>query len=99
MKILLCLCLLGVVGLSLGDTKTYPRGCIYILGTCVKECDEGTHAYSLGCGNKVPEPTCEEPNPVVEKGLLCDYSACYCDPPTVRDTKNNVCVPLDKCPE
>ncbi|XP_028158998.1 uncharacterized protein LOC135081790 [Ostrinia nubilalis] len=99
MKSLVILCVLALVGLAMADTKPHSRGCIYILGRCSRECEEGTHAYALGCGHKTPEPTCEEPKPVEEKGILCDYSACYCDPPTVRDTVSGKCVELEKCPK
>ncbi|KAL0868235.1 hypothetical protein ABMA27_007768 [Loxostege sticticalis] len=99
MKSLVVLCVLALAGLALADTKTHSRGCIYILGKCAHECEEGTHAYTTGCSPKTPEPTCAEPNPVAEKHAICDYSACYCDPPTVRDTVSNKCVPLDKCPK
>ncbi|KAM3962111.1 uncharacterized protein ACR2FA_003798 [Aphomia sociella] len=98
MKSLLYLCALALVGLAVADTKIYSRGCYYILGRCVKECEEGTHSYTTGCGYLTPEATCDNPNPVKEtRGMICDFSACYCDPPTVRDTKTKKCVPLDEC--
>ncbi|RVE48508.1 hypothetical protein evm_006819 [Chilo suppressalis] len=28
------------------------------------ECEEGTHAYAVGCAPITPEPSCDEPNPV-----------------------------------
>ncbi|KAH9642566.1 hypothetical protein HF086_011159 [Spodoptera exigua] len=64
-----------------------------------KECEVGTHAYTTGCGPLIPEPTCDEPSPVAGKGMICDYSSCYCDVPTVRDTVSGKCVPLDQCPK
>ncbi|XP_026749490.1 uncharacterized protein LOC113510237 [Galleria mellonella] len=101
MKCLFYLCAFVLVGLALGDTKLRSRGCIYALGRCVRECEEGTHGYAVGCDFITPEPTCEEPKPVKDTraGLICDFSACYCDPPTVRDTKTKKCVPLEECPQ
>ncbi|XP_045779516.1 uncharacterized protein LOC123877045 isoform X2 [Maniola jurtina] len=100
MKLLIALCFVAIIGLSFAETKTYSRGCIYILGRCSRECEEGTHAYAIGCGHMTPEATCDNPNPVADtRGMICDYSACYCDPPTVRDTATNKCVPLEECPK
>ncbi|CAB3233139.1 unnamed protein product [Arctia plantaginis] len=62
-------------------------------------CEEGTHSYTIGCGYRVLEATCDEPNPQPEKFMMCDYSACYCDAPTVRDSASGKCVALDKCPQ
>uniref|UniRef100_A0A2A4K1F8 TIL domain-containing protein n=1 Tax=Heliothis virescens TaxID=7102 RepID=A0A2A4K1F8_HELVI len=97
MKVLIALCVLALVALSTG--KPGSRGCIYIMGRCYKECEEGTHAYTTGCGQKTPEATCDNPTPETEEGIICDYSACYCDQPTVRDTASGKCVHLDKCPK
>ncbi|CAH0731349.1 unnamed protein product, partial [Brenthis ino] len=100
MKSLVILCVLALVGLSIAGTNPYPRGCIYILGHCYKGCEEGTHGYSTGCGYLTPEPTCENPEPQEDtRGKICDYSACYCDAPTVRDTVSKKCVPLEECPK
>ncbi|CAG9793227.1 unnamed protein product [Diatraea saccharalis] len=99
MKLVISVCVLALVGLALADTKTHSRGCIYIVGRCARECEEGTHAYAVGCAQKTPEATCEEPNPVKEEAIICDYSACYCDPPTVRDTVSDKCVALEDCPK
>ncbi|GBP04534.1 hypothetical protein EVAR_3900_1 [Eumeta japonica] len=90
---------LAVVGLAAADTVLYPRGCIYIMGKCFRECEEGTHAYSTGCGPRTPEATCDNPEPQPEPGALCDYSACYCDAPTVRDGASGKCVPPHHCPK
>lgn len=65
----------------------------------VEECEEGTHGYTPGCGPITPEATCDEPQPKSENGETCDYSGCYCDPPTVRDTASGKCVALEKCPK
>ncbi|RVE48509.1 hypothetical protein evm_006820 [Chilo suppressalis] len=99
MKVAICLLLAAIVGLSLAETKTHSRGCIYIMGRCARECEEGTHAYAVGCARKTPEPSCDEPNPVKEDAIICDYSACYCDPPTVRDHASKKCVLLEDCPK
>ncbi|XP_038221235.1 uncharacterized protein LOC119839109 [Zerene cesonia] len=99
MKLLIAACLFAVVGLSLADTVLYPRGCIYALGKCVRECEVGTHAYTTGCGVLKPEPTCDDPNPAAGKGIICDYSACYCDPPTVKDKISGKCLLLEDCPK
>jgi hypothetical protein len=64
-----------------------------------RPCPEGTHAYTTGCSQKMPEATCDVPNPVKEKAIICDYSACYCNAPTVRDKTTGKCVPLDQCPK
>ncbi|CAG9568356.1 unnamed protein product [Danaus chrysippus] len=67
---------------------------------CLGECDEGTHAYTIGCGYLEPEPTCEDPHPSIDQGILiCDFMACYCDSPTVRNKLIGKCVPLDECPQ
>ncbi|KPJ15533.1 hypothetical protein RR48_09462 [Papilio machaon] len=62
-----------------------------------EDCEVGTHAYTTGCSHLTPEPTCAEPRPKPRKGRICDYSACYCDPPTVRDTKTMKCVQVHEC--
>ncbi|KAF9794891.1 hypothetical protein SFRURICE_005126 [Spodoptera frugiperda] len=96
MKLFAILCVLGYVAFSFGK----PRECYYDdRGLCYKECEVGTRAYTTGCGPLVPEPTCDEPNPVAGEGLICDYSACYCEAPTVRDTVSGKCVNLDQCPK
>ncbi|CAH2095625.1 unnamed protein product [Euphydryas editha] len=66
-----------------------------------KECEVGTHAYAIGCGVITPEATCANPNPKPEneKAFICDYSACYCNPPTVRHPESKKCVPLEECPK
>ncbi|CAG9568355.1 unnamed protein product [Danaus chrysippus] len=99
MKSVFVLCLIAFFGLTVAETTLYPRGCIYALGKCVRECEVGTHAYTTGCGYLTPEATCENPNPATDmRARICDYSACYCDPPTVRNKVNNKCVPLEECP-
>ncbi|XP_035452630.2 uncharacterized protein LOC118277799 isoform X2 [Spodoptera frugiperda] len=99
MKVIVALCVLSLVALATCSTNLHPRGCIYIMGRCYKECEVGTRAYTTGCGPLVPEPTCDEPNPVAGEGLICDFSACYCEAPTVRDTASGKCVNLDQCPK
>nr|AAV91426.1 putative protease inhibitor 4 [Lonomia obliqua] len=100
MKYLVFFFVLALVGLpTTTPTGTHSRGCIYILGRCSSECPVGTHGYATGCGRKMPEATCDAPNPVLEEGIICDYSACYCDPPTVRDTVSNKCVSPNDCPK
>ncbi|CAH2237074.1 uncharacterized protein LOC120633925 [Pararge aegeria] len=98
MKLLFVLCLIAVVGLSVGEIDLHPRGCIYIEGRCVRDCEEGTHGYSTGCSPVEPEPTCDNPTPVVDPTEdICDFTACYCDAPTVRDTATGKCVLLEEC--
>ncbi|CAG4985579.1 unnamed protein product [Colias eurytheme] len=99
MKLFIVACLFAVVGLSLADTVLYPRGCIYVNGHCQRECEVGTHAYTTGCGTLQPEPTCDDLSPVAGKGIICDFTACYCDPPTVKDKKSGKCVPVEECPK
>ncbi|XP_045454729.1 uncharacterized protein LOC123664175 [Melitaea cinxia] len=101
MKSLVILCVIALVGLTTAGIDLYPRGCIYVMGQCYEECEVGTHAYTTGCGVKTPEPTCDEPNPKpdVDGGDICDYSDCYCDPPTVRHPETKKCVPLEECPK
>nr|XP_026500175.1 uncharacterized protein LOC113403794 [Vanessa tameamea] len=100
MKSIMIWCILTFVGLTLAETSLYPRGCIYVMGRCHRECEVGTHAYTTGCGFLTPEATCDNPAPVVnENGKICDYSACYCDPPTVRDTISGKCVQKEDCPK
>ncbi|KPJ01280.1 hypothetical protein RR46_01415 [Papilio xuthus] len=82
----------GLITLNLGYA-TSPS-----VGTYSQEdCELGTHAYTTGCGHLTPEPTCAEPHPKPRRGRICDYSACYCDPPTVRDPKTKKCVQLHEC--
>ncbi|XP_026331481.1 uncharacterized protein LOC113238853 [Hyposmocoma kahamanoa] len=98
MKLFLVLCVFGIV--SFAAAKPQGRGCIWIMGRCSRECPEGTHGYSVGCGHLTPEATCQNPEPKEDtRGQICDYSACYCDAPTVRDTTTNKCVPLEDCPK
>ncbi|CAH2095626.1 unnamed protein product [Euphydryas editha] len=99
MKSFSILCLFALVGLTLARGPPYPRGCIYVNGRCQRECEPGTHAYTTGCHPKTPEPTCAEPNPQPERASICDFTACYCDSPTVRNTETNKCVPLEECPK
>ncbi|CAB3233133.1 unnamed protein product [Arctia plantaginis] len=99
MKVLVAICVLALVALSSAKPQLHPRGCITVLRKCQRECEEGTHAYAPGCGPKTSEATCDEPNPKEERVIICDYSACYCDPPTVRDTVSGKCVTLDQCPK
>ncbi|CAB3233129.1 unnamed protein product [Arctia plantaginis] len=99
MKFAIALCILAIIAMSSAKPQEHSRGCIYILGKCQTECEEGTHAYATACGKKTPEATCDEPNPKPETADICDYSACYCDEPTVRDTASGKCVTLDKCPQ
>lgn len=57
----------------------------------------GTHAYTTGCGFLTPEPTCDSPTPQEDtRGRICDYSACYCDAPTVRSS-SGACIALSEC--
>ncbi|XP_072938948.1 uncharacterized protein [Epargyreus clarus] len=95
MKSIVVVCVL--FGLASALTVPHSRGCIYILGRCHEECPEGTHAYALGCGYKTPEATCKQPNPVAEDYMLCDFSDCYCDPPTLRDESTGKCVLKENC--
>ncbi|CAB3224836.1 unnamed protein product [Arctia plantaginis] len=67
MKVLVAICVLTLVALSFAKPEGYSRGCIYILGRCYRECEEGTHAFATSCGPKTPEATCDEPNPKQEK--------------------------------
>ncbi|KAJ8711946.1 hypothetical protein PYW08_008900 [Mythimna loreyi] len=97
MKVAIILCVFAFIALSVG--KPQSRGCIYVMGRCYKECEVGTHSYGTGCGPLIPEPTCEEPNPVAGRGNICDFFACYCDAPTVRDTVSGKCVKIEECPK
>ncbi|KAJ8711948.1 hypothetical protein PYW08_008902 [Mythimna loreyi] len=97
MKVLIVLCFLVLVALS--SCKPQGRECYYIEGRCVKECEEGTHSYTTGCGPLTPEATCDNPNPITGRGDICDYSDCYCNAPTVRDTVSGKCVKLEDCPK
>ncbi|XP_041982847.1 uncharacterized protein LOC121735917 [Aricia agestis] len=91
-------CVLALVGLALAGTDLHPRGCIYINGKCDRDCEVGTRAYTTGCGYLTPEATCEEPHPVTDqRGHVCDYSACYCEPGMVRHTPTKTCVKLEDC--
>ncbi|KAJ8711947.1 hypothetical protein PYW08_008901 [Mythimna loreyi] len=96
MKIILALCVLSIVAL----VNAKPSGCRFgPWGRCVEQCPDGTHSYSSGCRPLVPEATCDNPNPVAGQAPLCDYSACYCDAPTVRDSTTGRCVQLEECPK
>ncbi|CAG5024882.1 unnamed protein product [Parnassius apollo] len=98
MKSVACFVLLAIISVALCDTVPHSRGCIYIMGRCYRECEEGTQAYALGCGYLTKEATCKEPNPQPDtRGKICDFSACYCAPPTVRDPVTKKCVPLEEC--
>ncbi|CAH2054104.1 unnamed protein product, partial [Iphiclides podalirius] len=98
MNLLSWVALLFFVGVAVAYPEGSSRGCIYIHGICQRECEEGTTAYVSNCDYMVPEATCDEPNPQPDlSGKLCDYSACYCEAPTVRDTKTNKCVALEEC--
>ncbi|CAH0731351.1 unnamed protein product, partial [Brenthis ino] len=100
MKSLVIVCVLALVGLSIAEFDPYPNGCIYVEGRCVGGCEEGTHAYATGCEVLTPEPTCENPEPKEDSDeMICDFTACYCNAPTVRDTVSNKCVPLEDCPK
>ncbi|XP_075984834.1 uncharacterized protein LOC142982294 [Anticarsia gemmatalis] len=99
MKYLGVLFIFILVGLSLA--KPHDRGCVHAFGKCYQDCPEGTHSYTPNYSSPWHwEPTCKEPNPQVQtSSQIFDYSACYCDPPTVRDQTTDTCVPLDKCPK
>ncbi|XP_045779576.1 synaptic vesicle membrane protein VAT-1 homolog [Maniola jurtina] len=101
MKLLIALCFVALVGLSLAQGTLYPNGCIWIEGRCAYGCEDGTHDYTTGCDYVTPEATCDNPNPVpdIDAGEVCDYTACYCNSPTVRDTTTNKCVRLEDCPK
>ncbi|CAK1594148.1 unnamed protein product [Parnassius mnemosyne] len=87
-----------IISMVCAEEILYPRGCIYIDGKCSRECEEGTQAYTTGCDYLTKEATCDEPNPQPDtRGMICDFTACYCAPPTVRDTVTNKCVPLEEC--
>ncbi|KAJ8709386.1 hypothetical protein PYW07_009212 [Mythimna separata] len=97
MKFAIILCVFALVALSAGKPKF--KRCIYVNGRCFKECEPGTYSYGTGCGPLTPEPTCDEPNPVAGRGNVCDFSACYCSPPTVREPNSRKCVKLEDCPK
>ncbi|XP_075984708.1 uncharacterized protein LOC142982198 [Anticarsia gemmatalis] len=98
MKLLVVLSVLAIVAFANAKSPS-SRGCLYILGVCKRECEEGTHAYGSACPQPTkPEPTCEDPHPKEINPGYCDYSACYCDAPTVRDTISGKCVLLENCP-
>ncbi|XP_047991688.1 uncharacterized protein LOC125230547 isoform X1 [Leguminivora glycinivorella] len=96
--VFVCLVFVGLALAKPAGDDDNSRGCRYIEGRCVEKCPVGTHAYTTGCSYLTPEATCANPNPKQDtRGKLCDFSACYCDAPTVRDEKTNQCVSLDKC--
>ncbi|KAJ8709388.1 hypothetical protein PYW07_009214 [Mythimna separata] len=98
MKVLVALCVLTIVTLSYSSPLT--QECYYDdRGLCSGFCEEGTHSYTTGCGPVTPEATCDNPNPIAGKGDVCDYSDCYCNAPTVRDTVSGKCVNLEDCPK
>ncbi|XP_012545522.1 uncharacterized protein LOC105841582 [Bombyx mori] len=105
MRCLVMLCALIAVAFAapstIGDVPTalpaYHRGCMFIFGNCTRHCEVGTHVYTNDCGPFMPEATCDVPVPVQETHSVCDFSACYCDPGTVRDTKTKKCVKLEDC--
>ncbi|CAF4880862.1 unnamed protein product [Pieris macdunnoughi] len=99
MKLLIAISFLSVVGICLANTVLYPRGCIYVMGRCYRECEVGTRAYTTGCGKLMPEPTCDVPDPEEGQGNVCDYSACYCESPTVRHKPSGKCMLLEDCPK
>ncbi|CAB3233137.1 unnamed protein product [Arctia plantaginis] len=99
MKLLLVLCFFAFATFCFAYPQQHLRGCIYIEGKCFEECEEGTHDYTPGCGPITPEATCDEPHPKTGDGEVCDYSSCYCDSPTVRETVSGKCVRLDECPK
>ncbi|CAK1594149.1 unnamed protein product [Parnassius mnemosyne] len=97
MNSLVCFAFLTVM-ISMVCAKDLYRGCIYVEGRCSEECEEGTYSYTTGCGYLTKEPTCDEPNPKPDTdGHICDFSDCYCNPPTVRHTKTRKCVKLEDC--
>ncbi|CAG9130958.1 unnamed protein product [Plutella xylostella] len=61
------------------------------LEDCVKHV-----SYAVGCATVMSEPTCAQPTPA-SRGLICDFSACYCDAPTVRHEGTDKCVRLEDC--
>ncbi|CAB3224837.1 unnamed protein product [Arctia plantaginis] len=97
MKLLVVLCVLTFVALLSAKPDGYPRGCLYASGKCIRACEIGTYAYTTGCSQKTPEPNCYEPNPKTEGPIVCNFSACYCEQPTVRDLITGQCVTLDEC--
>ncbi|XP_046971428.1 uncharacterized protein LOC124538419 [Vanessa cardui] len=61
-----------------------------------KKCPRGEHSV-LYCPQKA-EPSCENPTVHDLQGpAACGIPDCFCNAPTVRDTKTNKCVPLSKC--
>ncbi|XP_049875874.1 serine protease inhibitor swm-1-like [Pectinophora gossypiella] len=72
-------------------------------GTCVnagqcigaKNQSCGPNEEFLSCGTACPL-TCKQPEPLT-CGLACSMG-CFCKSGYVRDTANNQCVTLDKCP-
>ncbi|XP_047992119.1 uncharacterized protein LOC125230889 isoform X2 [Leguminivora glycinivorella] len=66
---------------------------------CPIKCPPGTYRYDTGCDYLQPEPTCKNPRPAKETEYqICDYQACYCSPPTVRNEETKQCVELCDCP-
>ncbi|CAK1583897.1 unnamed protein product [Parnassius mnemosyne] len=60
-------------------------------GIPIANCPPGEHSV-LYCP-RMAEPTCD--NPTVHKlpvGKACDVPDCFCNTPTVRDTKTKKCV-------
>nr|AAV91453.1 protease inhibitor 6 [Lonomia obliqua] len=62
-----------------------------------RKCQPGEHSV-LYCP-QMAEPTCD--NPTVHERTppsgLCDIPQCFCDTPTVRNTKTGKCVKLSNC--
>nr|XP_021198120.2 uncharacterized protein LOC110381997 [Helicoverpa armigera] len=98
MKVFMSLLTLGLIALSYCTPE--PEECYYdSRGLCMGECEPGTYSYTSNCDQMmIPEPTCDTPTPQEEEAP-CDYSACYCKAPTVRDTSSGKCVPLEQCPK
>ncbi|XP_061725269.1 uncharacterized protein LOC133531154 [Cydia pomonella] len=94
MKIVfVCLVFVGLALAKPAGDEDNSRGCI--MGSCPLKCPPGTYRYAVGCDYLLPEPTCKNPRPVKEtKFQICDFQACYCSPPTVRNEETNQCVRL-----
>ncbi|VVC88196.1 unnamed protein product [Leptidea sinapis] len=80
------------------DEDTSDDGVVRDSRRGIRECEVGTRAYTTGCSKLKPEPSCEDPNPPELPGNICDFSACYCEPPTLRNKLTKECVAPEKCP-
>ncbi|XP_075984910.1 uncharacterized protein LOC142982336 [Anticarsia gemmatalis] len=99
MKFAVTLCVLVFVALAAAKPQRYDcNGTIDGFGRCIQDCPRGTYRYATACGPFTPEATCNRPHPRAEDAFICDFSACYCSSPKVRNVITGKCVALEDCP-